>query len=45
MNYPAHDDHGQASYPHAGHKMADMQGGHDRHAGHSVAMFRVGSIP
>src|SRR5712671_5616404 len=40
MNYPAHDNHGQASDPHAGHKMADMQGGHDRHAGHSVAMFR-----
>ena len=40
MNYPAHDDHGQASDPHAGHKMADMPGGHDRHAGHSVAMFR-----
>jgi Cu2+-exporting ATPase len=40
MTYPAHDNHGQASDPHAGHKMADMQGGHDRHAGHSVAMFR-----
>src|SRR5450631_3854473 len=40
MNYPAHDDHGQASDPHAGRKMADMPGGHDRHAGHSVAMFR-----
>jgi len=40
MNYPAHSDHGQASDPHAGHKMADMQRGHDRHAGHSVAMFR-----
>src|SRR6267142_4792950 len=40
MNYPAHDNHGQASDPHAGHKMADMPGGHDRHAGHSVAMFR-----
>src|ERR1700686_5033827 len=40
MNYPAHDDHGQASDPHVGHKMADMPGGHDRHAGHSVAMFR-----
>jgi P-type Cu2+ transporter len=40
MNYSAHDDHGQASDPHAGHKMADKQGGHDRHAGHSVAMFR-----
>src|SRR5271167_198132 len=40
MNYPAHNNHGQASDSHAGHKMADMQGGHDRHAGHSVAMFR-----
>src|SRR5450755_3792261 len=40
MNYPAHDDHGQASDPHAGRKMADMPGGHDRHAGHAVAMFR-----
>jgi Cu2+-exporting ATPase len=39
MNHPAQDDHGQASDPHVGHKMADMQGGHDRHAGHSVAMF------
>jgi Cu2+-exporting ATPase len=26
--------------PHTGHKMSDMQGSHDRHAGHSVAMFR-----
>ena len=26
--------------PHAGHKMSDMHGSHDRHAGHSVAMFR-----
>ena len=40
MNYPTHDDHGQAFDPHAGHKMADMEGSHDRHAGHSVAMFR-----
>src|SRR5580700_2861849 len=40
MNYPAHDDHGQASDPHIGHRLGDMQGGHDRHAGHSVAMFR-----
>src|SRR5271156_210529 len=32
--------HGQeAEPPHAG-KMSDMQGSHDRHAGHSVAMFR-----
>src|SRR5271167_1246559 len=40
MNYPAHNNHGQASDSHAGHKMADMRGSHDRHAGHSVAMFR-----
>ena len=40
MNYPAPDDHGQASDPHAGHKIVDTQGGHDQHAGHSVAMFR-----
>src|SRR6202158_2780907 len=35
-----HSDHTQASDPHAAHKMADMHGGHDRHAGHSVATFR-----
>src|SRR5882724_6089609 len=35
-----HEDHTQASDPHAGHKMPDMHGMHDRHAGHSVAMFR-----
>src|SRR5712692_10570869 len=34
-----HNDH-QASDPHAGHAMSDMHGSHDRHAGHSVAMFR-----
>jgi P-type Cu2+ transporter len=33
-------DHGQASDPHVGHEMSDMKGGHDRHAGHSVAKFR-----
>src|SRR6266852_8792942 len=32
-------DH-QASDPHAGHNMSDPHGSHDRHAGHSVAMFR-----
>ncbi len=36
----SHNDHGPASDPHAGHKMSDMHGSHDRHAGHSVAMFR-----
>jgi Cu2+-exporting ATPase len=35
-----HNDHTQASDPHGGHKMSDMHGSHDRHAGHSVAMFR-----
>jgi P-type Cu2+ transporter len=40
MNPTAHDDHGQARDPHAVHKMAATRGGHDRHAGHSVAMFR-----
>src|SRR5271154_5386412 len=40
MDNMSHNDHGPASDPHAGHKMSDMQGSHDRHAGHSVAMFR-----
>src|SRR5229473_5281598 len=30
----------QASNPHAGHNMSDIHGGHERHAGHSVATFR-----
>src|SRR5216683_5075505 len=33
-------DLGPASNSHAGHKMSDIHGSHDRHAGHSVAMFR-----
>ncbi len=40
MDYMTHKDNGQKSDPHAGHKMSDIQGAHDRHAGHSVAMFR-----
>src|SRR6202140_268039 len=40
MDNMGHNDHGAASAPHAGHKMSDGRGGHDRHAGHSVAMFR-----
>src|SRR5664280_36464 len=32
--------HGKAADPHADHKMPDTHGSHDRHAGHSVAMFR-----
>ncbi len=35
-----HNDHGRVPNPHAGHKMSDIHGSHDRHAGHSVAMFR-----
>jgi P-type Cu2+ transporter len=35
-----HEDHVQMTDPHAGHKMSDPHGSHDRHAGHSVAMFR-----
>jgi P-type Cu2+ transporter len=40
MDHSTHNDHEQASGPHAGHKMSEMHGSHDRHAGHSVAMFR-----
>src|ERR1700738_3071015 len=34
------NDLAPASNSPAGHKMSDMHGSHDRHAGHSVAMFR-----
>jgi P-type Cu2+ transporter len=40
MDHSAHADHGPASDPHAGHKMSGLHEAHDRHAGHSVAMFR-----
>src|ERR1700736_3175398 len=40
MDNMGHNDHRAAPDPHAGHKMSDTHGGHDRHAGHSVAMFR-----
>src|SRR5713226_3090556 len=40
MDHMRHNDHGQASDPHAGHKMSDIHGSHDRQAGHSVAIFR-----
>jgi P-type Cu2+ transporter len=40
MDYMTHKDNGQETDPHAGHKMSDIQATHDRHAGHSVAMFR-----
>jgi P-type Cu2+ transporter len=40
MDHSTHNDHGQASDSHTGHKMSDTHESHDRHAGHSVAMFR-----
>src|SRR5258707_11845186 len=40
MDYMTHKDNGRESDPQAGHKMSDIQACHDRHAGHSVAMFR-----
>ena len=40
MDHTTHKDHTPAPDPHAGHKMSGTHGGHDRHAGHSVAMFR-----
>jgi len=40
MDHSTHHDHGLASDPHADHKMAAMHRSHDRHAGHSVVMFR-----
>ena len=40
MKLATHTDHGKPSDPHAGHKMTDDRGSHERHAGHSVAMFR-----
>jgi P-type Cu2+ transporter len=39
MDHMAHKDH-EAVDPHAGHKMSGARASHDRHAGHSVAMFR-----
>jgi P-type Cu2+ transporter len=40
MKHMTRPDHQQMTEPHAGHSMSDMHGSHDRHAGHSVAMFR-----
>src|SRR5437764_14961932 len=40
MDQMAHDAHGKATDPHHGHAMLSTHGKHDRHAGHSVAMFR-----
>jgi Cu2+-exporting ATPase len=41
MNHEmAHPAHGKTTGPHAGHNMPEIHAAHDRHAGHSVAMFR-----
>ena len=40
MDHPTHHAHGKAGDPDAGHKMPGVHASHDRHAGHSVAMFR-----
>src|SRR5258708_3695244 len=40
MNHMTEHDHQQKAGPHSGHNMSDIHAGHDRHAGHSVAMFR-----
>src|SRR6267378_2109745 len=40
MDHMTHNDHGQVPDAHSGHKMSNDHGSHDRHAGHSVAMFR-----
>jgi Cu2+-exporting ATPase len=40
MDHTLHEAHGHSADPHAGHNMSTMHGAHDRHAGHSVAMFR-----
>ncbi len=40
MDHIRPNDHRPEPDPHGGHKMSEIHGSHDRHAGHSVAMFR-----
>jgi len=40
MEQMTHEGHGQAVGPHTNSRMSVAHGNHDRHAGHSVAMFR-----
>ena len=40
MDHIANDAHGKATDPHHDHIMSAAHGNYDRHAGHSVAMFR-----
>jgi P-type Cu2+ transporter len=40
MNHMTQHDQHQMTESHTGYNMSDIHAGHDRHAGHSVAMFR-----
>jgi Cu2+-exporting ATPase len=40
MNHMMQHDHQEMTEPHTGHNMSEIHASHDRHAGHSVAMFR-----
>jgi Cu2+-exporting ATPase len=40
MNHMTRHDHQQMTEPKTGHNMSGINASHDRHAGHSVAMFR-----
>ena len=40
MDHTTHQHHQQAPEPHADHSIPNVHAEHDRHAGHSVAMFR-----
>src|SRR6202030_833457 len=40
MDHMKYEGHGQATGPHTGGRISGAHGNHDRHAGHSVAMFR-----
>src|SRR5579864_8732602 len=40
MDHVTRHDHQRMTEPHAGYHMTSDHGGHDRHPGHSVAMFR-----
>jgi hypothetical protein len=40
MDHRMHQTYAHAADPPAEHKIAETHAGHDRHAGHSVAMFR-----
>ena len=40
MDHTTHSTHRHTALPDADHQMPEIHGRHDRHAGHSVAMFR-----